>query len=350
MECEIVEATALSSEHRDQWSNIVRQQPSLDAPAFYPEFVCSLAAHIPNCKVAILSEHGTLVGYIAFLQRPGTNAAISIPMCDYGPVIIGPGRALEARLIVRAMALKSWTFENIVTTQLSIGTATRFSQSVSPRAVLKDGYESYLSQLNAAGKSSRKFQTNVRLLERDHGSVTVVHSRADEATLTSLLEHKSKQFTSDGRFPAFVHGVLAHFLRQKTGPLTGSLSVLKAGENEIALAYCLKAGRLLYYWFPTYDPTFQKYSPGLVLLSCLIRDLPSLGCDTIDFGPGGESYKEYFANDHRAVCSGEVHSNKVLATIYRTTDRLDQAFRSNAAVRNCIKPVLRKFRELHSRA
>ncbi len=145
-------------------------------------------------------------------------------------------------------------------------------------------------------------------------------------------------------FPPFVHNVLWRFFRQRTGGVTGNISMLMAGDCEIALLYWLKVGRLLYYWFPTYDPVYQNYSPGLLLVWTLLNELASLGCDTVDFGPGGEPYKEYFANAHLTVYSGEVDSNTMVAAVKTASDRLHRVIRSSAAAQNYVKPVWRKIR------
>jgi CelD/BcsL family acetyltransferase involved in cellulose biosynthesis len=345
MECEIVNAATLSREHQERWSSIVRKLPSFDAPPFYPEFICCLATHIPFCKVAVLSDGAGVFGYLAFSEVPGTKIARSIPMCDYEPIIVEPGRSVGVRELIHAMGYRSWQFQSVLTDQLSFAAATRISTSRSPRAVLTDGFEAYRSKLNAAGKSAGNIQTKIRLLERDRGPIKLVHGLTDEAVVARLLQLKAHKYASGESFPPFVHDILIHFLRQATGRLTGNVSMLMAGDQEVASLYWLKADRLLYYWFPTYDPAMRRYSPGLLLVWSLLIDLRSLDCDSIDFGPGGEPYKEYFANAHLTVYSGDVNANAMIAAAYRAYDRLERTVRSSAVVQNYIKPVLRKTRK-----
>lgn len=347
MECQIVDAACLSKEHQKRWSNIVQQIPSLDAPSFYPEFICTLAKYIPHCKIGLLSDKANVFGYLAFSEVPGTKIARAIPMCDYEPIIVEPGRRLEVREILRAMEYRSWQFQSLPSGQISLATATCVSASCSPRALLLNGFDDYRATLAATGKSSKKFRTAIRLLERDHGTVSLMHDVADEDVLRRLLQLKAQQYTAEGEFPPFVHAILAEFLKNKTGRLSGKLSLLRAGNHEVASVFCLKAQGLLYYWFPAYDQTFHKYSPGLLLIWLLMENLPALECDRMDFGPGGEPYKEYFSNANLTVYSGNVHANPFLAAGHRTYDLLERKIRSSALVQNYVKPFLRRPRGNH---
>ena len=61
------------------------------------------------------------------------------------------------------------------------------------------------------------------------------------------------------------------------------------------------SGTLYQYETPGFDPSFDKLSPGTVLLMWAIRDLiENSGCKTFDFGSGGDytGYKARFANYH----------------------------------------------------
>jgi len=68
----------------------------------------------------------------------------------------------------------------------------------------------------------------------------------------------------------------------------------------------MKSNATLYYWFPTFNPEFSKYTPGWLLMYFLLQTAGRLGCHTVDLGPGGEAYKDYFANVQIPVEGGHV--------------------------------------------
>ena len=122
------------------------------------------------------------------------------------------------------------------------------------------------------------------------------------------------------------------------------LSVLKASDENVAYLLSLKVKDLLYYWFPAFEPKYREYSPGMVLVWLLIRDLNALGCTKIDFGPGEEIYKQYFANRWLEIGSGRLDTNDVVAAARRFYRSFEHRFRSSAAAQKYIKPVVRKLR------
>jgi CelD/BcsL family acetyltransferase involved in cellulose biosynthesis len=348
MDCAIVEAANLSNEHRERWSALARQQPAFDAPAFHPEFICGLAQYIPCCKVAILRRGASIVGYLPFAQAADGKVAGPIPMCDYQAIILAPDCPFDARATLRALGLRSWMFENVLAQQLPSNQATHLTIAHSPRVLLADGVEAYRAEMEAAGKSGRNVQTKIKLLQRDHGPVALIHDVADENALLRLLQFKAARYAPNGQFPFWVGEALTHFHQLQSGLVTGHLSILKAGQQEVAYLFCLKLGELLYFWFPTFDPAFRRYSPGMVALWLLIADIDHLGCRTIDLGPGGEAYKTYFANGKLEIGCGRVDSSAVVAATRRTFRRLEQSLRSSHPAQIYIKPAVRLLRRASS--
>jgi CelD/BcsL family acetyltransferase involved in cellulose biosynthesis len=344
MDCAIVEAANLSNEHRERWSALARQQPTLDAPAFQPEFVCGLAQHIPGCKVAILRRGTDVVGYLPFAQVPAEEkVAGPIPMCDYQPIILAPGCQFDPRAILRSLGLRSWIFENVLAHQLP-NQATHLTIAHSPRVLLAGGVEAYRAEMEAAGKSGSNVQTKIRLLRRDHGPVKLIHNVTDENALSRLLQFKARRYAPSGQFPLWVREALAYFHQLQNGRVTGHLSILKASQHEVAYLFCLKVGKLLYFWFPAFDPAFRRYSPGMVALWLLVADIDLLGCNTIDLGPGGEAYKSYFANAQIEIGCGRVDSSAGVAAARRIFRQLEQRVRSSNPTQRYIKPAVRLLR------
>ncbi len=314
MECVVVPACDLSYEHWALWSDFLRLNAQWDGPAFQPEFVCGLAHCIPDCKIAILHRGSNIIGYLPF-QQLRWRVARTIPLCDY-QAIIGVPDISDMREVLRLAGLRSWIFQNLLQVQTP-RQATYLSIHFSPRAQLQDGFEAYQAELAAAGKSARHILNNIRRLERSHGPISLNHGIADEAVLSRLLELKAERYITNSRFPDSVNQTLVYFHRRTTGPVTGLLSVMRAADKDITYLFSLKFNDLLYYWFPAFEPQYQKYSPGIIMLWLLIQDLKDLNCTKIDFGPGSQSYKEYFANRRIKVVSGRLDAHESVAVARR---------------------------------
>jgi len=349
MTAEIIPAATLPAEHRLRWLQLLGAQPELDGPCFHPDFVRGLGQFIPDCRVAVWRQAGEVAGFLPF-QACGRRGARPIPMCDYQAIIGQPGLARELRAALRSAGLRSWQFDNLVAEQLPGTQATRLTPARSPRVVLTDGFEAYLEALKKAGKSGRNILTKLRLLERDHGPVSFTQGVTDGSVLRTLLAWKARRFTTNGEFPGWVEPSLRHFLQGGAEAIPGGLSVLKAGESVVALHFGVRAGRVHYYWFPAYDDAFSKYTPGWLLVWFLLKQLHELKCDILDFGPGGETYKEYFATAHRAVGSGVIETSESMARLHRGYAQLQQTLRQSPAARRWVRPAVRWLRGQNAEA
>ena len=86
----------------------------------------------------------------------------------------------------------------------------------------------------------------------------------------------------------------------------GALSLLYAGDLLVAVHFGMRAGSLLHYWFPAYNPALGKYSPGLILLLKVAEHAQAEGIQTIDLGKGISEYKQRFMNTSCQLASGSV--------------------------------------------
>jgi hypothetical protein len=69
-------------------------------------------------------------------------------------------------------------------------------------------------------------------------------------------------------------------------------------KSPVAFAYCTVQDDVLTYQIIGYDPAFQQYSPGTVLLHCILdRIFSERRFRVFDFGTGEASYKSFFSTD-----------------------------------------------------
>lgn len=93
----------------------------------------------------------------------------------------------------------------------------------------------------------------------------------------------------------------------------GVLSTLMAGDDWVASHFGLRHGGTLHYWFPVYNPEFQAFSPGRLLVKAIIQS--GNGIRLIDRGAGDTPAKRDFANEDQVLTRGlwQIPSARALA-------------------------------------
>lgn len=86
---------------------------------------------------------------------------------------------------------------------------------------------------------------------------------------------------------------LLHFFAKKAWL---RIYVLYLGENPAAFSIGSVSDGFYCCDFLGYDAGFRKHSPGTFLLTRMLEDFCRTGVKTVDFGPGGGTYKERFGN------------------------------------------------------
>jgi CelD/BcsL family acetyltransferase involved in cellulose biosynthesis len=137
--------------------------------------------------------------------------------------------------------------------------------------------------------------------------VRLEHARSwsqAEPVLPGFIEAHIARFLVTGRISNMVREQRRRFLEQLAKLLSErgwfALTIFVAGQQVFAWNYGFQFLNTWFWYQPTFDSDFEKYSPGFCLLAKLIEeaaDKPELG--TVDLGLGAEEYKERFANQTR---------------------------------------------------
>ncbi|MBD3107670.1 GNAT family N-acetyltransferase [Bacillus sp. AGMB 02131] len=77
------------------------------------------------------------------------------------------------------------------------------------------------------------------------------------------------------------------------------LSYLSHNDEIIAIHFGMSDGKKFYYYIPTFDMNFAKYSVGQLLIYNLILQAGREGCDVFDFLRGNEAYKYKWGASNR---------------------------------------------------
>jgi CelD/BcsL family acetyltransferase involved in cellulose biosynthesis len=165
------------------------------------------------------------------------------------------------------------------------------------------------------------------------------------------LNWKSRQHHQTSVLDVFRFEWVVELLRTvrdtQTAGFAGMLSVLYVADQPVAVHLGARTNTVAHIWYPAFDTTFGKYSPGLVLLTELARALSSLGVRRLDFGPGPQQYKQRFKSGEYPLAIGVVDSHRA-AGVARHASRRAKAWVRQSALRGPVRipaHMLFRFRQ-----
>ncbi|WIY68627.1 GNAT family N-acetyltransferase [Aquidulcibacter paucihalophilus] len=301
LKVDIVGIDTLGEAEWTTWRAMLAANPALASPYFRPEFARVAGQVSPRAAVAVFSRGGETVGFFPHQRRGGAMQPLAAPMNDYHGLIAFPGGApsLEeaaGALDATRLNLTAWVGptalgEDRRTVQVELGDA---------------GYDGWYAERRAThGKFFKDKERARRSMEAELGPMRVEEDLRDPALLDWLIDLKRDQYRRTGRHDIFACGWTAdllHALLKEDGAGFGaSMAALWAGDRLTAVEYSLHAGDQYHFWFPGYEPSLARCSPG-ILLSLDTMQLASVrGYRTFDFGFEGEHYKKYFCNGFKLV-------------------------------------------------
>ncbi len=334
MKITVLPANELTSDHVDAWSQIQQANGELASPFFRPEFTQAVAAVRDDVEVAVLEQHGDIVGFFPF-QRCGWSTGIPVGgrLSDFHGLVARDDIACDVNTLLHGCKLSAWNFDHLLAAQ-TFFLPYHWDEFTSPFMDLSEGFDAYHAQrrlahsdvINQTLRKSRK-------IEREVGPLRFVSHTDQPHVLDALVEWKSQQYHRTGATDVFAFDwtvkLLRRLVQQREKSFAGKLSALYVGEHLVAVHLGIRSRGVLNYWFPAYDPAFARYSPGLILLVELARAAPLLGVHHIDLGAGGSTFKTSFMSDALPVARGSVTSNPVSRIVRRGWYRTKRWLRSS---------------------
>lgn len=301
----------MSSQIVEWWSCMQKDNSDLASPYFSPEFTRIVAKARDDVEVGIMEDGGKIVAVFPFERRRwGFAGPVGSFISDYHGVITRPDFVFDPRDLLRACGLVAWDFNHIPAVQAPFVPFHR-EQHRSPIIDLSAGYEAYVKERRGAGTELiNNANLKMRRLERDVGPLRFVAHSSDKALLAKLLTWKSEQFRHNRWRDIFsvpwVRQTVEGIHAAQTPEFAGMLSALYAGDQLVAAHFGMRSSTVWHYWFPSYDPAFSKYSPGVILLLKMAESASALGVNVIDLGCGEHAYKERFMNGYVLTAKGIV--------------------------------------------
>ncbi|WP_417482327.1 GNAT family N-acetyltransferase [Maricaulis sp.] len=332
MDVKIVSIGDIDDKMISQWNAWAAPGGQLVSPYLRFEFTRSVARARGDVRIAVFEDKGEIIGFFPHhAAREGVVRPIGAPMSDYQGIIAAPGQVLDPKAVLVASHGSALVFDNWVGPDPGDDPAVR-TRDGSTIVELTDGAEAYFAAQQAEFPSHfRKTARLQRNAERDHGPVRVELGDPDGRLFEALCDWKQAQYRDTGKLDVFginwVQSVLADLRESEGAGFGGLTAALWFGDRLAAVEFGLAAGGVYHSWFPAYDPGLAKYSPGLLLMQGLFRQLGTRGITRVDLGGGSAQYKKYYRSYEVPLYQGRILSTGLAALGIRSWELAESAAR-----------------------
>jgi CelD/BcsL family acetyltransferase involved in cellulose biosynthesis len=308
----IVEMDELGSAQIDRWLELRASNPALDSPYFHPAFAAAVAATRPEVRVIVgESSDGSVASFVPVQFDKRTCRPAGWPAADFQGPICAPGVDVDITAALRSCRIASYEFDHMLS-GFSGFEPWIFGREPSPYMDVSGGMDGYMGRARGSGKHKiREAGRLGRKAEREYGSLRMVSGSTDSSLLDALISLKRRQYQATGARDYFADPrhveLLHHLLAMSNGAeLGGLLSAVYAGEHLVSAHFGLRAGAVLHWWFPVYDPEFSRLDPGWMQVRAVLEAAPELGLERIDLGRGAVEWKRRAGTGYQTVCQGAV--------------------------------------------
>jgi len=289
------------------WRAIQEREPRFESPYFCPEFTRAVGSVRDDVRVVVIENDGRPVGFFPHQRAAWARGSpVGGALSDYHGVIAAPQAEWSVPELMRAARLSVWSFDHLVDPAGRFAPYATASAAASPQIDL------------ASFEPPPDFARKARKLAREVGELSF--SLHEPQGLERLFEWKSDQYRRTGLTDAFGVRWTRALLEEVTRGQLGTCSVLRAGGEIVAVHAGMRSKGVLHWWFPTYDPRYAAYSPGIILL---LRIAAALGSGKIDLGKGDARYKRSLMTGAAPLREGCVELPSLAAAARRLRRRAE---------------------------
>ncbi|MEM9412771.1 MAG: GNAT family N-acetyltransferase [Planctomycetota bacterium] len=306
----------LPRETEEFWLRMHRQDPRFDSPYYHPEFVRAVAAVRDDVEIAVFENESNQTVAVFPLQRISEHVADPIGgrMNDYHGLIAAQDTIIDIPNIMDRLNLQRFRFHALSQNFPGFDSYT-FEKLPSYFVDIGDGFDEYQHWLNRHSSTIKRLPQKIRSLARNVGPVKFEFETFNANVVEQMIELKRKKYQKTKTFDILSVDWAANLLREiakmNGEKFRGITSALWAGEKLIAAHVGMISDHILHYWFPSFDPHFNKYSPGLQLMLNTIKSAAKADIKRIDMSYGQSEFKDKFCNGSNYVNFGVVDNNRL---------------------------------------
>jgi CelD/BcsL family acetyltransferase involved in cellulose biosynthesis len=341
----------LGLDHINKWRELLRKLPWVDSPYFQPEFTRLVASVRGDVEVAFIEAQGELVGVFPFQRgRFGRGKPVGGRLSDFHGIIGDPRSIVCLGDLLSKCRLRSFHFDHLLLNHFPPASRKPVVEG-SPYIGMPGGFSDYIQTQRMYSKHLAQYQRKLNKLVREHGETRFVFDNRSEHDFQQLLRWKQEQYQRTGafnplRFPWTLE-LLRKIWNETSESFRGIFSTFHVGDQIIGAHFGMRSHSTLHYWFPAYDPEFQSYSPGNLMLLEIARAASEAGITKIDLGKGSEEYKLSFGSAQTLVAEGCAYQPSLLSHIDSTCQKARTWLKGSAFNRpmKATARVLRPLRE-----
>lgn len=352
---EVISWDEVDQSLRDQFVSLRSTQQEFSTPFFSLGFLDAVQSARGDVNVIVMNDHSRMVGWLP-IHRLGR---VAVPagrfLNDSHNVIADSHTKLDWMWMLRRCKLKSFDFHALVGKQQGMHETSIIGNTQSFSADLGTDSVAFLATLESEHRTIRRQEQKTRKMEREIGPVTTELDCRDPQLLTKLIQWKRDQYQRTNILDLFTPDWTRSLMHELHGrpalpggdmPTRGMLSVLRAGDQVVALHYGMIESGLLHYWFPAYDPQFARYSPGTALFKSIVQASTKAGIHCIDMGYGEQPYKRKQTDTVTRVSHGCVSTSGTYRAWRRAAHTANRIVK-RIPMKESIKHVVRR---VHPRA
>ena len=341
MRYRVIQCGELSGDLVERWASIQQAHRDYCSPYFRPEFAQAVAAVRDDVHVCVLEDGGRVCGFFPFHRgRGGLGRPLGLGLSDYHGVIAEPEADWSVEPLLRGCGLVRYEFDHLLASQKPFE-PYHARTARSPITQLADGYDAFFASRDKGGrKQIREAERKHEKLRSASQRVRFVEHETDAAALQQLMNWKSQQCRRTGTVDYFALpwcvALIERIHEVQSESFGGMLSCLYADDRLVAAHFVMRSARVWHSWFPSYDPDFQQYSPGMIVLVEMVKAAADRGIEHIDFGRGVSLYKTRFMTDILMVAEGTAELPSLMNHTRRLRNTVERWSKEST-----LKPLLR---------
>ncbi len=337
----VVRFDRLTPADLDAWHRMRDADHAYDSPYFHPGFAAAVHATGRPVHMIVSRERGAVTGLLACHKEGKLLRPAGWPAADFQGPILAPGASFPPLDVLSASGVRGFVFDHLVESATDFAPWVESSRP-SPYVDITGGLDAYLGRASKSGKDNMaQARRRAAKAERELGPLHFAVDTVDEDALDRVVELKRAQYAATGARDYFAEPDRVRLLRRlmhtRDASFGGILSTVHAGPHLLAAHFGMRAGPVLHWWFPVYDPMHAKLAPGWILLRALVEAGAALGICRIDLGRGEDEYKRRAKTGETNVSQGMVTRSGTLRVWRRAKDSL-----ISSAKASVFGPTLRK--------
>lgn len=307
--CRVIKPKNLTKQDRLAWKELQSATFQYDTPLVSPEFMDLVAKSRRDVRCILVHENNRLVAVLPVFERNfGLIRPVGAPFSDYAGPIFSEQTDITLEQVIAMSGYAAYRSNSVLLKPSELGDAEKVGAARSFIVHLngQTAEEHLEAHRSEHAKRYKNFRRLMNKLERECGEIEFVYGSAKDLPVQTLLEWKSQQFAREGLLDitsaqnsASILNKVSQLESSEENSLSGFMTGLKVNGEMIVGHFGLRDETNFHPWISAYNPDFESYSPGILLLYKVIEEMGQMGLESYDLSTGHESYKKYFCSSAR---------------------------------------------------